>query len=90
MIELPKFTIEKIEKLPVSSKYNQYRHAVDKLQEGEAVVVRGLDQKTLWNIQSNMSSTADDNSARTKSVKEDDGTYTLYLTKKEAGKKKKK
>ncbi len=87
-IPTPDFTIEKIVEFPVQSKYNKYRNAVAKLQEGEAVVVRGLDRDTLWAIQSNMGMVGDVKIA-TRSIKEEDKTYTLYLTQKEGVKKEK-
>lgn len=76
---LPKFTVEKVEKLPVQSKYGIYHRAVAALKDGEAVVIKELDQKDCWKIQANMKN--DLVVIATRSIKEADGTYTLYLFK---------
>jgi len=81
--DLPEFTIEKIENFPVSSKYDVYRNAVADLKDGEAVVIKGLDQKNLWRLQSNIISVNSDIKVTSRSKKEKDDTYTLYLKKKE-------
>jgi len=81
MRELPSFSIEKVDKFPIQTKYTKYHEAVAWLKDGEAVVIKGLDQKTCWKIQSNTQN--DLVKIATKSIKEADETYTLYLFKKE-------
>lgn len=81
MAELPDFKVEKMDKIPSQTKYSKYHKAVAGLKEGEAVVVTGLDQETLWKIQSNTEN--DLVKIKTRSLKEDDGSYTLYMTKAE-------
>jgi hypothetical protein len=83
--QLPDYTVQQMPKLPTQSKYAKYHKAVAGLKDGEVVVVEGLDQKTLWKIQSNTEN--DLVVIATRSIKEDDGTYTLYMTKKEITKK---
>lgn len=84
-IALPKFTVEKVEKLPVQTKYGIYHRAVAALKDGEAVVIKELERENCWKIQSNMKN--DLVAIATRSVKEADGKYTLYLFKKDNNKK---
>lgn len=82
---LPKFTVEKVDKVPTQSKYGIYHRAVLNLKDGEAVVIKGLNQKDCWRVQSNMKN--DLVVIATRTALEVDGTYTLYLFKKEIIKK---
>lgn len=78
---LPKFTVEKVQ-IPTQTKYAVYHKAVAGLKDkDDKVVIRGLNQKDCWRIQSNMGNKLVEVATRT--VKETDGTYTLYLFKKE-------
>jgi len=82
--DLPKFTIEKVDKLPTQTKYGIYHRAVASLKDGEAVVIKELNQKDCWKIQSNMRN--DLVTIATRSIKEADGSYALYLFKKDTKK----
>jgi len=78
---LPKFTVEKVS-VPAQTKYAVYHRAVADLKDpDDKVVIRGLNLKDCWRIQSNMGNKLV--VIATRSVKEADGTYTLYLFKKE-------
>ena len=78
---LPKFTVEKVQ-IPARTKYAVYHKAVAGLKDpNDKVVIRGLSLKDCWRIQSNMGNKLV--VIATRSVKEADGTFTLYLFKKE-------
>lgn len=79
--DLPKFTVEKVEKVPTQTKYGIYHRAVNDLKDGEAVVIKELNQADCWRLQSNMKN--DFVAIVTRTSKEVDGTITLYLFKKE-------
>ena len=83
---LPKFTVEKIV-IPAQTKYAVYHKAVADLKDpDDKVVIRGLNQKDCWRIQSNMGNSLVQIATRT--AKEADGIYTLYLFKKDTENKK--